>query len=111
MHGAVDRAREAASGDSKIGTTGRGIGPAYEDKVGRRAIRMCDLADPDVLGPKSNGLLQHHNALLRSLGAPEFESAQLLRELQEVAPKILPYVGVVWRRLEEIRQRRQIGFV
>src|SRR3546814_18404354 len=65
MHGAVDRAREAAKGDSKIGTTGRGIGPAYEDKIGRRAVRLCDLADPELLRQRVDGLLVHNNALLQ----------------------------------------------
>src|ERR1700727_1524488 len=69
VHGAVDRAREAASGDGKIGTTGRGIGPAYEDKVARRAIRVCDLAEPDLLSAKLDEVLLPHNTLLRGLGA------------------------------------------
>ncbi len=68
-HGQIDRAREEARGERKIGTTGRGIGPAYEDKVGRRAIRLCDLADPATLGEKLDDILLHHNALLRGLGA------------------------------------------
>src|SRR5277367_5372072 len=77
VHGAVDRAREAASGDGKIGTTGRGIGPAYEDKVARRAIRVCDLAEPDLLRVKIDQLLVHHNALLRGFKAPEVDPAKL----------------------------------
>ena len=68
LHGAIDRAREAARGAAKIGTTGRGIGPAYEDKVARRAIRACDLAEPDTLSAKLDELLLHHNTLLRGLG-------------------------------------------
>ncbi|MGE3623655.1 MAG: adenylosuccinate synthase [Bdellovibrionales bacterium] len=104
VHGAVDRAREAASGDNKLGTTGRGIGPAYEDKVARRAIRVCDLSEPEILKAKIERLLVHHNALLRGLGAAEIDPAQMLRELQELTPKILPYASVVWRRLEEERQ-------
>ena len=70
LHGALDRAREVARGEAKIGTTGRGIGPAYEDKVARRAIRACDLAEPETLSRKLDELLLHHNTLLRGLGAP-----------------------------------------
>src|SRR3546814_12796291 len=81
MHGAVDRAREAAKGDSKIGTTGRGIGPAYEDKIGRRAVRLCDLADPELLRQRVDGLLVHNNALLRGLGQPEFTAEAIVAHL------------------------------
>jgi adenylosuccinate synthase len=108
VHGAVDRARETASGDGKIGTTGRGIGPAYEDKVARRAIRVCDLAEPDLLGAKIERLLVHHNALLRGFGAPEIDPAALQRELAAITPKILPFVGVVWKRLEEARHANKL---
>ncbi|WP_020594379.1 adenylosuccinate synthase [Kiloniella laminariae] len=105
LHGEVDRAREAAAkGESKIGTTGRGIGPAYEDKVGRRAIRICDLADEEFLRERVQGLLLHHNALLRGLGQPEIDAGDLVSKLLEIAPKILPYVDVVWQRLEECRK-------
>jgi adenylosuccinate synthase len=103
-HGQIDRAREEASGSRKIGTTGRGIGPAYEDKAGRRAIRVCDLAEPETLGSKVDGLLLHHNALLRGLGAPEVERAPLLAALLEVASGILPFAEPVWRRLDEARR-------
>jgi adenylosuccinate synthase len=103
-HGLLDRTREEARGDKKIGTTGRGIGPAYEDKVGRRAIRLCDLADPETLVEKLDNLLLHHNALLRGLGAPEVERAPLLQSLIEIAPKVLPYADIVWQRLEELRR-------
>ena len=104
LHGALDRAREAARGEHKIGTTGRGIGPAYEDKVARRAIRACDLAEPDTLSFKLDELLLHHNTLLRGLGAPPFEKQQVLSELLELAPRILPYVEPVWQRLDEARR-------
>ncbi|NYZ16281.1 adenylosuccinate synthase [Azospirillum sp. RWY-5-1] len=104
VHGAVDRAREEARGAAKIGTTGRGIGPAYEDKVARRAIRLCDLSDPAVLAEKVDDLLFHHNAVLRGLGAAEVTPAELLEPLREVAPKILPYASVVWQRLDELRR-------
>ncbi|HKW52609.1 MAG TPA: adenylosuccinate synthase [Stellaceae bacterium] len=103
-HGQIDRAREEASGEKKIGTTGRGIGPAYEDKVGRRAIRLCDLADPATLGDKLDRLLLHHNALLRGLDAPEVEGAPLLQSLLDIAPKVLPFADIVWQRLDEARR-------
>jgi adenylosuccinate synthase len=103
-HGALDRAREERRGDKKIGTTGRGIGPAYEDKVGRRAVRICDLADRQTLEDRIDDLLVHHNALLRGLAAPEVDRAALLAQLGEVAPKILPYAAPVWRLLDEARR-------
>ena len=106
IHGLVDRAREAAKGkDEKIGTTGRGIGPAYEDKVGRRAIRICDLADETHLRRRVAGLLTHHNALLRGLGEPEADAEELVARLLELAPKILPYVAPVWRLLDKLSPR------
>ena len=104
LHGAVDRAREAARGSAAIGTTGRGIGPAYEDKVGRRAVRVCDLADSRSLGERVDALLLHHNALLRGLGEAPFERADLLRELEAIAPKILPFAERVWHRLDAARR-------
>ena len=104
VHGALDRAREAARGDRRIGTTGRGIGPAYEDKVARRAIRVCDLAEPATLDWKLDELLLHHNALLQGLGAPTFEKAQLMAWLTGMAPRILPFAGPVWELLDEARR-------
>ena len=103
-HGRLERAREERRGDKKIGTTGRGIGPAYEDKVGRRAIRVCDLADPRALEDRIDDLLLHQNALLRGLDAAEIDRADLLARLREVAPKILPYAAPVWRLLDEARR-------
>jgi adenylosuccinate synthase len=103
-HGALDRAREELARDGRIGTTGRGIGPAYEDKVGRRALRVCDLADPKALEARLDPLLLHHNALLRGLGKPEVERGALLRALREIAPAILPYADRVWRVLDEARR-------
>jgi adenylosuccinate synthase len=103
-HGEIDRAREAARGERKIGTTGRGIGPAYEDKAGRRALRLCDLADPATLGEKLDDILRHHNALLRGLGATEADRAPLLQALIDVAPKVLPFADSVWQRLDEARR-------
>lgn len=107
VHSQLDKAREEASGSSKIGTTGRGIGPAYEDKAGRRAIRVCDLADPDSLPTKIERLVRHHNALLRGLGAAEVDAEALLASLIEVAPKILPFAAVAWQLLNDIRHTRK----
>jgi len=104
LHAALDRAREAARGEHKIGTTGRGIGPAYEDKVARRAIRVADLAEPDTLSAKLDELLLHHNTLLAGLGAPIFDKAELLAKLLGWAPKILPFAEPVWERLDEARR-------
>ena len=103
-HGQIDRAREEAKGANKIGTTGRGIGPAYEDKVGRRAIRVCDLGDPQSLPAKIDNVLVHHNALLRGLGSPEVEAAPLLQALKEIAPKVLPYAVPAWRLLDDAKK-------
>ena len=104
LHGAIDRAREAARGDAKIGTTGRGIGPAYEDKVARRAIRACDLAEPDTLSQKLDELLLHHNTLLSGLGAETFEKQKLLDGLLAIAPQLLPFIEPVWERLASLRR-------
>jgi adenylosuccinate synthase len=104
LHGLIDRAREEASGANKIGTTGRGIGPAYEDKVARRAIRLCDLADRATLEGKVDRLLAHHNALLRGLGADEIDRAGLLEALNEIAPKVAPYLDTVWLLLDQARR-------
>uniref|UniRef100_UPI00260A785D adenylosuccinate synthetase n=1 Tax=Acidocella sp. TaxID=50710 RepID=UPI00260A785D len=99
LHAALDAARETARGDRKIGTTGRGIGPAYEDKVARRAIRICDLAEPETLSAKLDELLLHHNTLLAGLGAATFKKEELLANLLELAPKLLPFAEPVWERL------------
>jgi adenylosuccinate synthase len=104
LHRELDQLREAAAGEGRIGTTGRGIGPAYEDKVGRRAIRAQDLKNLNTLAPKIDRLLVHHNALRRGLGQLEISKAELMRELTEIAPKILPHVDVVWALLD--RERR-----
>jgi len=111
IHGHLDRAREAARGAGKLGTTGRGIGPAYEDKVGRRAVRVCDLGDAALLAERVDALLLHGNALLRGLGQPEVDRQELIDSLQELAPKILPFAGRVWESLHELRrQGRKILF-
>lgn len=105
VHRMVDQANESIRGGGKIGTTGRGIGPAYEDKIARRAIRVCDLADEDVLEEKLEKLLEHHNHLLRSFNCPTADKDEILAELKKVAPKILPYVTPVWRLLDQMRSR------
>ena len=103
LHRELDGLREGSSG-IKIGTTKRGIGPAYEDKVGRRAIRVMDLSDNSALATKVDGLLSHHNPLRRGFGVAEIDRAELISALQEIAPKILPFADVVWRRLNDIRR-------
>jgi len=105
LHSKLDILREEARGAAKIGTTGRGIGPAYEDKVARRAIRVCDLTDPDSLPAKVEALLLHHNALLRGLSAPEVDGVELIAQLREIAPKIVPFIQSVWQRLDAARKR------
>jgi len=101
LHKDLDQAREAAA-TNKIGTTGRGIGPAYEDKVGRRAIRVADLADRQALEAKIDRLLAHHEPLRRGLGLPEADGAALLAELERLAPKILPFAKPAWLILNEV---------
>jgi adenylosuccinate synthase len=105
LHRELDHARETSNSGTRIGTTGRGIGPAYEDKVGRRAVRVVDLKDPAGLRAKIEGLLAHHNALRRGLGRDEIDGRALARALEEIAPKILPFAGPVWRRLAEVRRQ------
>jgi adenylosuccinate synthase len=100
LHRDLDQAREAAA-TQKIGTTGRGIGPAYEDKVGRRAIRVADLADREALEAKIDRLLSHHGPLRRGLGLPEADPVAMLAELEAIAPKVLPYAKPAWRLLDE----------
>lgn len=104
LHQGLDLAREKALGLAKIGTTGRGIGPAYEDKVGRRAIRIADLRNPIVLNQRVDTLLMHHNALLKALNAEQFEKDPLITQLQDVAAKILPFTNSVWHRLDKERE-------
>jgi adenylosuccinate synthase len=105
LHSKLDLLREESRGAAKIGTTGRGIGPAYEDKVGRRAIRACDLVDLDSLPGKVEALLLHHNALLKGMDAPLVDGGALLDQLREVAPKITPFIRVVWQDLNKARTR------
>jgi adenylosuccinate synthase len=104
LHGELDRAREAQGGVAKIGTTGRGIGPAYEDKVGRRTVRVADLADEATLDLRLDRLLGHHDALRRGLGLAPVDRAALKAALAGVAPKILPYAKPVWKVLNDARR-------
>lgn len=104
LHGIVDRAREEARGSGKIGTTGRGIGPAYEDKVARRAIRVSDLSDTELIGERVDELLQHHNAVLRGLGATEIGREEILGPLRDITPAILPFADTVWQILDDARR-------
>jgi adenylosuccinate synthase len=105
IHGELDRAREeAASKGTKIGTTGRGIGPAYEDKVGRRSVRVADLADEATLIARVDRALQHHDPLRRGLGIAPVDREALIAQLKEIAPQILPYAAPVWKVLNEQRR-------
>ena len=104
VHGELDRAREAQVGVAKIGTTGRGIGPAYEDKVGRRAIRVADLGDEATLVARVDRLIGHHDALRRGLGVAPVDKDALLAALRDIAPQVLPYAQPVWKVMNEARQ-------
>jgi adenylosuccinate synthase len=104
IHRKVDQLAETGRGKGKIGTTGRGIGPAYEDKVGRRAIRVCDLADTDLLRDKVENLLTFHNAFLKAADVEPVTVDEILKPLLEIAPKILPFSTPVWMLLHSLRR-------
>ncbi|WP_370245164.1 adenylosuccinate synthase [Salipiger sp.] len=105
IHGELDRAREeAAATGAKIGTTGRGIGPAYEDKVGRRSVRVADLADRATLESRVDRALTHHDALRKGLGMEPVDREALIEKLLEIAPEVLQYAGPVWKVLNEKRR-------
>jgi len=104
LHRDLDRLREEAAGSAKIGTTGRGIGPAYEDKVGRRAIRAMDLAEPEELRRKVERLLVHHNALLKGLDQPSLDPGHVFAEIMAVREAVLPYLAPVWHQLDGMRR-------
>ncbi|MQT13285.1 adenylosuccinate synthase [Segnochrobactrum spirostomi] len=104
LHRELDAFRESSNAGTRIGTTKRGIGPAYEDKVGRRAIRLMDLADLSTLKDKIERLLAHHNPLRRGLGVAEVDPAAIYEELASVADKVLPYMDIVWRILDGARR-------
>ena len=103
-HGELDRAREGQVSVAKIGTTGRGIGPCYEDKVGRRVIRVADLADAATLELRVDRALLHHNPLRKGLGLEPVDRAGLLAQLRDIAAQILPYAAPVWKVLNEKRK-------
>ncbi len=104
VHAALDRAMEKARGKASIGTTGRGIGPCYEDKIARRGIRLCDLRHPDYVRERLEVMMVHHNALLKGLEVEAFDSSKICDDLMELSEKILPYAGPVWRTLDESRR-------
>src|SRR6202166_4572213 len=104
LHRDLDAIRESGNAITAIGTTRRGIGPAYEDKVGRRAIRLMDLADGATLGRKIERLLTHHNALRKGLGLEPIDAEQVRKELLSVAPLVLPYMDSVWSLLDQKRR-------
>jgi adenylosuccinate synthase len=105
VHSVMDKALEAARGNAPIGTTGRGISPAYVDKVARRGIRVCDLEHSVLVREKIDGMLFHHNALLKGLGGEAVNAQEMYDGLMAVADKILPYAGVAWKRLDEAKAR------
>ncbi len=100
LHRDLDAARETLAGAARIGTTGRGIGPAYEDKVGRRAIRFCDLSDPAALETRIGRLLAHHGPLRKGLDLPEITAETVMAQLAGITPQLLPYVRPAWRELD-----------
>lgn len=111
LHRELDRMSEEAAGKGKIGTTGRGIGPAYQDKVGRRAIRVGDLAEKETLEAKVDNLLLFHNALRKGWGQPLVDKAELMKQLDEIAGFILPFAVPAWKILsEEIKQGKNLLF-
>lgn len=104
VHRKVDLAAEDIRGKGKIGTTGRGIGPAYEDKVARRAIRVCDLEDESLLRDKIENLLHYHNALLKAAGSQPMTADEIIKPLLQVAPHMLSFATPVWRLLDELKR-------
>ncbi len=105
VHGQIDRAMEAARGDKKIGTTGRGIGPAYQDKVARRGLRVCDLEHSSIVKEKIETLVSYNNALMRGFGWDEINAGEIYDSLMKIADQVLPYAGVVWKRLDEAKYK------
>jgi adenylosuccinate synthase len=104
MHRIVEKMSEARKDRTAIGTTSRGIGPAYEDKIGRRAVRLCDLADRATLEAKLDSLLAHHDPLRQGMGQPAVDRDALVNDLLAIAPKILPFADIVWRCLDQARR-------
>ncbi len=108
VNSSLDKALEEARGAGKIGTTGRGIGPAYEDKVGRRGLRMCDLQHPETLKAKVEKLAFYYNALYKGLGAAPFDVEELTAKLKEVAAPLADYISPVWRTLDQAKNDNKI---
>mgnify|MGYP001476782734 FL=1 len=107
FHREMDEIREDTAGKAKIGTTRRGIGPAYEDKVGRRSIRVMDLISEENLNHRLETVLMHHNAIRKGLGKEIFQKNQLKKELLEIAPEILKYSQPVWKKIDEFKQQKK----
>ena len=107
FHKEMDEIREDAAGNSKIGTTRRGIGPAYEDKVGRRSIRVMDLASKENLNKRLDNVLAHHNAIRKGLKKKIYEKGVLIEELLKIAPKILKFSQPVWKKIDEFKQKNK----
>ena len=107
FHREMDEIREDTAGKAKIGTTRRGIGPAYEDKVGRRSIRVMDLISEENLNHRLETVLMHHNAIRKGLGKELFQKDQLKKELLEIAPEILKYSKPVWKKIDEFKQQKK----
>ena len=107
FHRQLDKAREKAFGKNKIGTTGRGIGPAYEDKVSRRAVRLCDLYDRSVLRDKLDQMSFHHNVILKKMGLRPIRVQETLNDLIKISKKLLPYVDRVWDILDKAQAKNQ----
>ena len=111
FHKEMDEIREDAAGNSKLGTTRRGIGPAYEDKIGRRSIRVMDLASEENLDKRLDAILAHHNAIRKGLGKKLFQKDSLKKELLKISPKILKFSRPVWKKIDEFKsQRKKILF-
>lgn len=107
IHSSLDKALEEGRGAKKIGTTGRGIGPAYEDKAGRRALRMCDLAHPDSFKEKLDKLAYYYNALHKGVGAPPVKVEEFEMTLNELSYRLLPFIGPAWRVLDDARAQNE----
>jgi adenylosuccinate synthase len=107
VHESLDEAMEIARGGTPIGTTKRGIGPCYEDKIARRGIRVCDLRHPELVREKIEAMMRHHNIILKGFGMSEIDPAQIYDGLMALAPEILRYAGVAWLKLDEARADRK----
>ena len=111
FHREMDEIREDAAGKSKIGTTRRGIGPAYEDKVGRRAIRVMDLISEKNLDQRLEVVLMHHNAIRKGLGKEIFKKDKLKKDLLKIAPEILKYSQPVWKKINEFKSQKKKNII